>query len=52
MSRTEREEVDQAIVDVCRIYEDAKKLDWIDNPVAFALYQVWRKYDMKERVHK
>lgn len=31
-------------------YEKAKKQDWIYNPLAFALYQVWRKADRaKER---
>lgn len=28
-------------------YERAKKLKWIHNPLAFALYQVWKKADAK-----
>ena len=26
-------------------YEKAKKLEWIHNPLAYALYQVWKKAD-------
>ena len=28
-------------------YETAKKLEWVHNPVAFALYQTWRMADKK-----
>lgn len=28
-------------------YEAAKKLEWVHNPVAYALYQVWRMADKK-----
>lgn len=26
-------------------YEKAKKLPWVRNPVAYALYQTWKKVD-------
>lgn len=26
-------------------YERAKKLEWVHNPLAYALYQVWKKAD-------
>ena len=26
-------------------YERAKKLEWVQNPLAWALYQVWKKVD-------
>ena len=26
-------------------YEKAKKLEWVHNPVAYALYQVWKMAD-------
>lgn len=29
-------------------YERAKKLEYVNNPLAYALYQVWKKAD-KER---
>lgn len=28
-------------------YEVAKQLEWVHNPLAFALYQVWKKADGK-----
>lgn len=28
-------------------YEKAKKLEWVHNPLAYALYQVWKKADSK-----
>ncbi len=30
-------------------YERAKKLDYIKNPLAYALYQVWKIADKKKR---
>lgn len=30
-------------------YEIAKQLEWVHNPLAFALYQVWKKADGKWR---
>jgi len=28
-------------------YERAKRMDFVRNPLAYALYQVWRKADSK-----
>lgn len=28
-------------------YEKVKKLEWVHNPLAYALYQVWKKVDEK-----
>lgn len=30
-------------------YERAKRLDYVINPLAFALYEVWKKVDKKTR---
>ena len=30
-------------------YERAKSLDYVINPLAYALYQVWKKVDKKRR---
>lgn len=29
-------------------YEKAKKQEWVENPLAYALYQVWREVDRKK----
>ena len=34
--------VQRALKLVEREYDQAKKLDWIHNPLAYALYKVWR----------
>lgn len=33
-------------------YEKAKKLEWVHNPVAYALYQVWKKADADNPTEK
>lgn len=33
-------------------YEKAKQQTWIINPLAYALYQVWKKADRKREVGK
>jgi len=30
-------------------YEKAKKLEWVHNPLAYALYKVWREADREAR---
>jgi hypothetical protein len=30
-------------------YEKAKKLDYVQKPISYALYQTWKKVDKKER---
>lgn len=34
-----------AILALVEKYDEAKKLDWIHNKVAWALYQTWKKFD-------
>ena len=29
-------------------YERAKKLEWVHDPLAYALYQVWKKADTRK----
>ena len=31
-------------------YERAKRLDFVTNPIAYALYQVWKKADRRKRM--
>ena len=31
-------------------YERAKRLDFVINPIAYALYQVWKKADRRKRM--
>lgn len=33
-------------------YERAKRLDFVVNPIAYALYQVWIKADRKRTNHR
>lgn len=33
-------------------YEWVKRLDFVYNPIAYALYQVWKKADRRKRVRK
>ena len=41
--------IDIAIDDLIEEYEKAKEYGYvINNPVSYALYQVWRKYDNQE----
>ena len=30
-------------------YEKAKKLEWVHNPLAYALYKVWKRADAGRR---
>ena len=39
--------IDDVCEDVKKAYEEATKLSFVNNPVAYALYQVWREYDSK-----
>lgn len=33
-------------------YEKAKKLEWVHNPVAYALYKVWKMADVDHPTEK
>lgn len=37
--------LDGAIEHLKKEYERACKLEWVQNPLAYALYQVWKKVD-------
>lgn len=37
--------IDDAIEELKHKYEEAKKLEFVYNPVAYALYHTWKKYD-------
>lgn len=37
--------IEKAIRELMKEYEKAKKLEWVRNPVAYALYQVWKMAD-------
>ena len=39
--------IEKAIKELMQEYEKAKKNEWVRNPVAYALYQVWKRADSK-----
>jgi len=42
--------IDRALLLVKEEYEQAKKYEWVLDPVAYALYQVWKKaYEGEEK---
>lgn len=38
---------DKVIEDLKKNYETAKRLSFVNDPVAYALYQTWKEYDGK-----
>lgn len=40
--------IDKAIKLLEEEYERAKKLDWVRNPLAYALYKVWKMVDTEK----
>lgn len=40
-------ELDKVISDLTELYNKASAYEWVNNPVAYSLYQTWRKYDNK-----
>ena len=42
-------DLEKAIRDLKAEYAKALSYEWVYNPLAYALYQVWRKYDAKKR---
>ena len=38
---------DKVIEDLKKNYEIAKRLSFVNDPVAYALYQTWKEYDGK-----
>ena len=41
-------QITKVIKDLKDAYREAKRLRFVNNPTAYALYQVWKKYDRKE----
>lgn len=39
--------LEKAIEDLREEYARAKNLSYVKNPLAYALYQVWKKYDRR-----
>lgn len=37
--------IEKAIRELIKTYEKAQTLEWVDDPVAWALYQVWKDAD-------
>ena len=44
--------IETAVKLLMKEYERAKTLEWVRNPVAWALYQVWRKADEEKLQRK
>ena len=42
----------KAITLLIEEHDKAKQKDWVRDPVAYALYQVWKKADGDGNVHK
>jgi hypothetical protein len=42
-------ELDKAIELLEQNYEEAEGKDWIESPIAYALYQTWKVFDEKKR---
>ena len=40
--------LDKAIKLIETEYEKAKKLEWVHNPLAYALYKVWKMVDREK----
>lgn len=43
--------IDEAIIDLEQFYEEAKNREFIRNPLAWALYQTWKKADREKHPH-
>ena len=49
MKITNSSEIENVKADLDKAYQEAKKLRFVNNPVAYALYQVWKKYDINTK---
>jgi len=38
-------EIGYAVMDLIEVYQIAKDCEYVRDPVCYALYQTWRKYD-------
>lgn len=41
-------EIEKAIIIIKEEYERALKLKYVNDPIAWALYHTWRKFDVKK----
>ncbi len=41
--------IDQACDRIREKYEEAKNLEFVSNPISYALYQTWKEYDSMYR---
>ena len=44
--------IETAVKLLMKEYERAKNLEWVRNPIAYALYQVWRKAEEELRLKR
>lgn len=44
----ELKRINDAVNDFIRIYADARQRDYIKNPIAYALYQTWKKWSEED----
>ena len=51
MKRTfdSRESIEIVIDDLKKNYEEAKTMGFVNNPIAYALYHTWKKYDVNKK---
>ena len=49
MKITHNSEIEKVKEDLDKAYHEAKKLRFVNDPVAYALYQVWKKYDINTK---
>jgi len=46
--KNEEKELEEAISYLKESYWEIKELDWVKNPIAYALYYTWRKFDRRK----
>lgn len=49
MAKSKITDIGHAVLDLIEEYNIVRDLEWVHDPVAFALYHTWKKYDVGER---
>ena len=49
MAKSKVSDIGHAVLDLIEEYNIAKEAEYVRNPVAYALYHTWRKYDTEDR---
>lgn len=49
MPKSKVTDIGHAVLDLIEEYNIVRDLEWVHDPVAFALYHTWKKYDAGER---